>query len=169
MPKYTTKEHWIRVTGFEPNSQATPVSNENRTRYKTLTLPKLEDGVKNKSLVGIWQACQAVKGSSGNYQITSGGGLKIISNDRTFRNIVMRAGTANSVITMKGNYEQFSDSIYVESIMYSLTPLFPAGVKNEIHVKFLHDNLIQLNFNLPDQGRHIDEYWVRVTTPIIEI
>ena len=37
--------------------------------------------------------------------------------------------------------------------------------QNEMHVKFLHDNLIQISFDLPGQGRRIDEFWVRVVTP----
>lgn len=179
MPKYTTKEYWVRVTGVKPNSQlkesshqetskSVPMINANRDRYKKMNLPKSADGIKNKSLVGIWQMCRVAKNNSDNYLVTSGNGLKIISNDRTFKNIMMTVGTTNSVITMQGNYEQPSDSIYIESLSYSLTPVFPAGVKNEIRVKFLHDNLIQLTFNLPGQGRRIDEYWVRVTTPKTE-
>ena len=72
---------------------------------------------------------------------------------------------ANSTIFMEGNYELPSDSIYVESLTYSATPVFPRGARNEMHVKFLHDNLIQISFDLPGQGRRIDEFWVRVVTP----
>ena len=49
--------------------------------------------------------------------------------------------------------------------MESATPVFPRGARNEMHVKFLHDNLIQISFDLPGQGRRIDEFWVRVVTP----
>lgn len=117
------------------------------------------------SLVGIWQICEVAKDSLDNYIVTSGNALKIISSDKTFKNLLLNGGAAHSTIFMEGNYELPSDSIYVESLTYSATPVFPRGARNEMHVKFLHDNLIQISFDLPGQGRRIDEFWVRVVTP----
>ena len=57
------------------------------------------------------------------------------------------------------------EGVYRILTTYSATPVFPRGARNEMHVKFLHDNLIQISFDLPGQGRRIDEFWVRVVTP----
>jgi len=172
MPKYTAKEYWVRVTDVKSDLQNTrsnqqkkaeAVSTPNMPKaYETFTLKKSEDGIKNNSLVGIWQMCRVFKDSLDNYRVTTGVALKIISADKTFKNLLMNSGSANCTITIQGNYELPSDSIYVESLTYSGSPTFPAGARNEIHVKFLHDNLIRLSFNLPGLGLRVDEYWVRV-------
>ena len=147
----------FRLTGKDTASVPNKSPN-----FKPLVLHKLEDGVKNKSLVGIWQICKATKDSLDNYLVFSGIGLKIISPDKTFKNISMSAGPTNSSIIMQGNYEIPSDSMYVEFFTYSFTPIFPVGTWNEIHVEFLHDNLIQLSFTYPGQKIPTKEYWVRV-------
>lgn len=143
--------------GMDEMNMLSAVSNLSENNKIIVTLLKSQGEIKNKSLVGIWQICEVAKDSADNYIVTSGNALKIISSDKTFKNLLLSAGSANSTIFMEGNYELPSDSIYVESLTYSATPVFPRGARNEMHVKFLHDNLIQISFDLPGQGRRIDE------------
>jgi len=50
-----------------------------------------------------------------------------------------------------------------------LLPVFIQGVKNEISVERLHDNLIKLSFTVPGQGRKVTEYWFRAPSPDVKI
>ena len=58
---------------------------------------------------------------------------------------------------------------YVEIVDKSVDPVFIQGVKNEISVERLHDNLIKLSYTIPGQGRKVTEYWFRVPSPDVKI
>ena len=97
--------------------------------------------------------------------------IKIISPDQTFMNIMTAGmnGRSNAIIYCQGEYSLPSDGTYVEMVEKSVDPVFIQGVKNEISVERLHDNLIKLSFTVPGQGRKVTEYWFRAPSPDVKI
>ena len=126
--------------------------------------------VENRSLQGVWQSCVVQPGEHG-YKILLLPVLKIVSPDQTFMNIMTAGmnGRSNAIIYCQGEYSLPSDGTYVEMVEKSVDPVFIQGVKNEISVERLHDNLIKLSFTVPGQGRKVTEYWFRAPSPDVKI
>ena len=78
-------------------------------------------------------------------------------------------GRSNAIIYCQGEYSLPSAGTYVEMVEKSVDPVFIQGVKNEISVERLHDNLIKLSFTVPGQGRKVTEYWFRAPSPDVKI
>nr|WP_302830951.1 TonB family protein [uncultured Bacteroides sp.] len=133
--------------------------NTSKTLRAGVVIPKGQ-AVKNKKLQGVWQLCVTV-GEGEDYTLSLLPLLKILSKNKTFMNIICETGMGKSLISAQGKYKCNSDG-YVEKLEKSLYHQFPAGAKNEIHVEFLHDNLIKLTFELPGTGKMGMEYWYRV-------
>ena len=127
----------------------------------SIILQPSQDGVKNKSLIGVWQRCKALQDSLGIYHVITIPILKFISSDNTMMNMGIGSGNVRSVIISQGTYQHPSDSIYIEYLGQD-TPL-QSGEDNKIRVKFLHDDLIELDFSIPNYTTK--EYWIRIVTP----
>ena len=123
-----------------------------RPTFPELVVP-IGQEVENRSLQGVWQSCVVQPGEHG-YKILLLPVLKIVSPDQTFMNIMTAGmnGRSNAII-----YCQSVDSVFIQ------------GVKNEISVERLHDNLIKLSFTVPGQGRKVTEYWFRAPSPDVKI
>ena len=65
-------------------------------------------------------------------------------------------GRSNAIIYCQGEYSLPSDGTYVEMVEKSVDPVFIQGVKNEISVERLHDNLIKLSFYGSGTGKKSD-------------
>lgn len=115
-----------------------------RPTFPELVVP-IGQEVENRSLQGVWQSCVVQPGEHG-YKILLLPVIKIISPDQTFMNIMTAGmnGRSNAII-------------------------YCQGVKNEISVERLHDNLIKLSFTVPGQGRKVTEYWFRAPSPDVKI
>lgn len=142
-----------------------------KTKSKTppfkLVIPSGQE-IKNKTMLGVWQVCMVELGEQG-YQLSLGSLIKILSVDNSFMNILIDTNKMGSVILAQGEYELVSDNIYVEKLNKSVYSVFPAGVKNEISVERLHDNLIKLTFEIPGREEPGTEYWYRIPSPDIKI
>ena len=128
-----------------------------RPTFPELVVP-IGQEVENRSLQGVWQSCVVQPGEHG-YKILLLPVIKIISPDQTFMNIMTAGmnGRSNAIIYCQGEYSLPSDGTYVEMVEKSVDPVFIQGVKNEISVERLHDNLIKLSFTVPGQGRKVTE------------
>ena len=140
-----------------------------RPTFPELVVP-IGQEVENRSLQGVWQSCVVQPGEHG-YKILLLPVIKIISPDQTFMNIMTAGmnGRSNAIIYCQGEYSLPSDGTYVEMVEKSVDPVFIQGVKNEISVERLHDNLIKLSFTVPGQGRKVTEYWFRAPSPDVKI
>ena len=144
-------------------------SEAQRPTFPELVVP-IGQEVENRSLQGVWQSCVVQPGEHG-YKILLLPVIKIISPDQTFMNIMTAGmnGRSNAIIYCQGEYSLPSDGTYVEMVEKSVDPVFIQGVKNEISVERLHDNLIKLSFTVPGQGRKVTEYWFRAPSPDVKI
>lgn len=79
--------------------------------------------------------------------------LKIVSPDQTFMNIMTAGmnGRSNAIIYCQGEYSLPSDGTLRGDGGKTVDPVFIQGVKNEISVERLHDNLIKLSFTVRDR------------------
>ncbi|WP_336618311.1 TonB family protein [Bacteroides acidifaciens] len=132
-----------------------------------LVIPSGQE-VKNRTLSGVWQQCMIDLKEEG-YRLSLGSLMKIFSADNSFMNILFDVQKMGSVILAQGEYEVVSDTVYVEKLNKSVYSSFPAGVKNEISIEHLHDNLIKLSFKVPGNEQTGTEYWYRVPSPDIKI
>lgn len=130
----------------------------------SIILPPSQDGIRNTSLISVWQRCRVQQDSLGIYHINTIPLFKFISIDNTIMNMGVGRGNIRSVIISQGKYQHPSDSIYIEYLGQEMP--IQSGENNKIRVKFLHDDLIELDFSMPTYTTK--EYWIRVVVPETE-
>lgn len=140
------------------SQQSQSVTQKSKKDYPSLILLPSKDGIKNTSLVGVWQRSIVDKDSIGVFHINTLPLLKFLSADNTMKNITIESGGICSVIVSQGEYRHPSDSIYIEYLENDKTPIKEEDQK--IRVRFLHDNLIELDFSMPKYTAK--EYWLRL-------
>lgn len=118
-----------------------------------------EGKAKKISLQGAWQRCTLQKDSLGIYHINTIPLLKFILADNIIMNMKIGIGKNSSAVISQGKYEHPSDSTYIEYLEQDM-PL-QAGEDNKVRVKFLSENLIELDFSSPKYTAK--EHWIRVT------
>ncbi|WP_158712759.1 DUF4488 domain-containing protein [Parabacteroides pacaensis] len=131
---------------------------------------------KTSVLSGIWQKCadfEMTQGETPTIRVKKKSpAFKILGKGGEMTNMTI-VNPDLTVVTMKGQYEQTSDSTYIERIKESVSLDF-VGKENPLKFKILEDKYLLLHFFLDKDGagntinKWFSEMWIKVDVPEIK-